>query len=247
MDIDKIISEFTKELEGNPYRMAAGEDISVNVRDIPGRLEHSMLAPDITRKKILEECANSIQYGFATICVAPYYVADAAQALLGTRVGVCSAVGFPHGAISTKGKIEDLKECILMGASEVDVALNMLAVKSGDMDAARRDLDQVMNVAQGKAKIKAVFEHSAYTEDEKISVLQMVRASGAQFVKIQNVLSGKSADPEDVRFVRGVVGRSVRIKIDGGVKTVEHAERLFAAGADRVGLTASVKIAQACR
>jgi deoxyribose-phosphate aldolase len=247
MDIDKIISELTKELEGNPYRETAAAEAAVNVRDIPGRMEHSMLAPDITRKKILEECANSAQWGFAAICVAPYYVGDAAQALLGTGVAVCSAVGFPHGAISLNGKIADLKECILQGASEVDVSLNMLAVKSGDMDAARRDLDQVMNVAQGKTLIKAVFEHSVYTEDEKIAVLRMVRQSGAQYVKIQNVLSGKAADPADVRFVRNVVGRTVGIKIDGGIKTVEHAMQLIAAGADRIGLTASVAIAQACR
>jgi len=247
MDIDKIISDITKELEGNPYREAASGEIAVNMHDIPARLEHSMLAPDITRKKILGECANSVTYGFAAICVAPYYVADAAQALLGTNVAVCSAVGFPHGAISAKGKIADLKECILLGAGEVDVSLNMLAVKSGDMDAAKRDLDQVINAAQGKARIKAVFEHSVYTEDEKIAVLQMIRASGAQFVKIQNVLSGKAADPDDVRFVRNVVGRTVQIKIDGGVKTVEHATRLVAAGADRIGLTASVEIAKACR
>lgn len=247
MDIDRIISELKKELEGDPHRETAAADADVNVRDIPGRLEHSMLAPDITRKKILEECAVCAQWGFAAICVAPYYVPDAAQALLGTGVAVGSAVGFPHGAISLKGKIADLKECILQGAREVDVSLNMLAVKSGDMDAAKRDLGEMVNVAQGKAMIKAVFEHSVYTEDEKIAVLEMVRGSGAQFVKIQNVLSGKAADPQDVRFVRSVVGRNVGIKIDGGVKTVEHAVKLFAAGVDRIGLTASVAIAKACR
>lgn len=247
MDIEKIISEFTKEMDESPYGTSGTEEIAVNVRDIPGRLEHSMLAPDMARDKIIKECANCITYGFAAICVAPYYVEDAAQALLGTGVATGSAVGFPHGAISSNGKIADLKECILKGASEVDVSINMLAVKSKDMDAARRDLDQVMNIARGKAHVKAVFEHSVYTEDEKIAVLEMVRASGAQFVKIQNVLSGKAADPEDVRFVRSVVGRTVQIKIDGGVKTVEHAKGLLAAGADRIGLTASVQIAQACR
>ena len=212
MDIEKIISDLKKELDGSPHNQTAESEIAVHVRDIPGKFEHSMLAPDITRAKIVEECANCVKYGFAAICVAPYFVADAAQALLGSGVAVCSAVGFPHGAISLKGKIADLKECILQGASETDVSLNMLAVKSGDMDAAKRDLDQVMNIAQGKAQIKAVFEHSAYTEDEKIAVLKMVRASGAQFVKIQNVLSGKAADPEDVRFVRSVVGRTAGIQ-----------------------------------
>lgn len=246
MDIEKIIREITQEVERNPHREAAPA-LDVNIHDIPAKLEHSMLNPDITRQKILEECQKAIQWGFATICVAPYYVGDAAAALLGTGVAVCSAVGFPHGAVSTKGKLADLKECILNGAAEVDVAMNILAVKSGDLDAVKSEFDQVMNIAQGKAKIKAVFEHSVYTGGEKIAVLDIAKNSGAQFVKIQNVLSGKAADPEDVRFVRDVVGRAMQIKIDGGVKTVEHASRLFAAGADRIGLTASVEIAKQCR
>lgn len=246
MDIEKIIREITQEVERNPYKEAAPVS-DVNIHDIPAKLEHSMLNPDITRQKILEECAKAIHWGFATICVAPYYVGDAAGALVGTGAVVCSAVGFPHGAVSTKGKLADLKECILNGAAEIDVAMNILAVKSGDLDAVKSEFEQVMNIAQGKAKIKAVFEHSVYTENEKIAVLNIAKNSGAQFVKIQNVLSGKAADPEDVRFVRNVVGRAMQIKIDGGVKTVEHAVRLIAAGADRIGLTASVDIAKLCR
>src|SRR5664279_500652 len=104
-----------------------------------------MLNPDITRQRILEECEKARQWGFATICVAPYYVKDAAQALLGTNVAVCSAVGFPHGCMSTKAKLADVKECILMGAAEIDVAINMLAVKSGNMYDARSEFEQVMN------------------------------------------------------------------------------------------------------
>ena len=215
------------------------------MRNIPSMLEHSLLVPDIARPKILEECAKAIQYGFATVCVPPYYVADAAQALLGTRVLVCTAVGFPHGAITTRAKIEDVKECIRLGAAEIDVALNMQAAKSGNMDELKRDLDLVVDAAQGRAAIKAVFEHSVYTEEQKIAVLKIASMSGAQFVKIQNVLSGKAAAAQDVQFVRGVVGRSLQIKIDGGVKTLEQAQKLFAAGADRIGLTASVEIAKA--
>lgn len=247
MDIEKIIREITQEVERNPYRGTAAPALDVNIHDIPAKMEHSMLNPDITRQKILEECEKAIHWGFATICVAPYYVGDAAGALLGTGVAVCSAVGFPHGAVTTKGKLADLKECIMNGASEIDVAMNILAVKSGDLDAVKSDFEQVMNIAQGKAKIKAVFEHSVYTEKEKLAVLNIAKNSGAQFVKIQNVLGGKAADPDDVRFVRNVIGRAMQIKIDGGVKTVEHAVKLIAAGADRIGLTASVDIAKQCR
>jgi len=246
MDIDKIIREVTKEIESNPSRDTVSSQSDVDVRNIPAKLEHSLLVPDIKRQKILDECAAAIQYGFATVVVSPYYVPDAAEALLGTRVAVCTAVGFPYGTITAKAKTEDVKQCILMGASEIDVAVNMQAVKSGNMDEARREFDLIMNAAQGKAIIKAVFEHSIYTEDEKLAVLQFVKSSGAQFVKIQNVLSGKAASTESVQFVRNVVGRALQIKIDGGVKTMEHAVALFAAGADRIGLTASIEIAKAC-
>jgi len=246
MDIEKIIQEVTEQLKKNPSQGTVLDTASVDVRNIPSMLEHSMLVPDITRQKILEECGKALRYGFATIVVPPYYVADAAQALLGSQVAVCTAVGFPHGAITSKAKAEDIKECILMGAREIDVALNMQAVKSGNLDAARRDIELALDASRGKAAIKAVFEHCVYTEEEKIAVLKLVLSSGAQFVKIQNVLSGKAADAGDVQFVRSVVGRALQIKIDGGVKTLDHAQKLIAAGADRIGLTASVEIAKAC-
>ena len=133
------------------------------------------------------------------------------------------------------------------GATEIDVALNVLAIKSGRLDVAQRELEEIVRMAAGKAKIKAVFEHSVYTADEKRAVLTMLRASGVDYVKIQNMLSGHGARVEDVKLAHEILGRNVGIKIDGGIKTLAQAEQLMAAGASRLGLTATAKIAEEAR
>ena len=133
------------------------------------------------------------------------------------------------------------------GATEIDVALNLLAIKSGRLDVAQRELEELVRMAAGKAKIKAVFEHSAYTPAEKRAVLTMLRSSGVDYVKIQNMLSGHGARVEDVTLAHEILGRNVGIKIAGGIKTLQQAEALLAAGASRLGLTATAKIAEEAR
>lgn len=246
MDIDKIVSEVLQEVGANAMFGTSVEDApnDVHAWEIPSKLEHSLLNPDISMEKILEECANARRYCVAAVCVAPYYVSAAAEALRGSGVAVCAAIGFPHGAMSAAAKLAEARECMKNGAQELDVAINMLAVKSGNMADAREDFEQIVRAAEGKAMIKAVFEHSVYTDGEKKSVLQMVKSCGAEYVKIQNVLSGKGAEVEDIRFVKSQLGRNIKIKIDGGVKTLQKAEELVAGGADRIGLTATVAIAK---
>ncbi len=242
MDVDRIIREVTNEIGMEP--IFAGK--AVDAASMPGKFEHSLLNPDISKEKIIRECELARKYRFANVCVSPYYTSLAFEMLRDSSVLVCSAVGFPQGAMSGKAKLEEIKECILNGARELDVAMNILAAKSGEFDDVKNELEQVMEMAQGKAKVKAVYEQGAYTQEEKSKVLEIAKACGADFVKIQNIMSKKAACAEDVQFVRNIVGRNVQIKIDGGVKTVEHALDLFSAGADRIGLTASVQIAKQC-
>ena len=244
MDIDKIIKEVMEQVHAQSAGSNMVTDACCDVFEVPSRLEHSLLNPDVCMDKIREECANARRYCVAAVCVAPYYVSEAADSLRGSSVKVCAAIGFPHGAMSAAAKAAEARECIKNGAQELDVAMNILAVKSGRMSDARRDLEEIVSVAQGKAQVKAVFEHCVYTDDEKVSVLNMARSCGVDFVKIQNVLSGKGADVEDIRFAKEILGNNVKIKIDGGVKTLEKAQELICAGADRIGLTATVKIAQ---
>ena len=197
--------------------------------DVISHLEHSLLNPDTTLETIERECAVARKYSVAAVCVAPYYV---------------PAIGFPHGCMSQAAKLAELRECMANGATEVDVALNVLAIKSGRLDVAQRELDELVRCAVGKVQLKAVFEHALYTPEEKRAVLQMLRSSGVNYVKIQNMLSGHGARVEDVRFASEILGRNVGIKIDGGIKTLAQAEELLAAGATRLGLTATAKIAE---
>ncbi len=210
--------------------------------DIPARLEHSLLNPDTGVAQIMDGCMLAKKYGIAALCVAPYHVAAAAEQLYGSRTAVCAAVGFPHGCMSTAAKVAEIRECTNQGAKEIDVALNVLAIKSKDFTGAKNDLLACVDAANGRALVKAVFEHSLFTDDEKKYVLEMIPQCGAGYLKVQNMLSGHGARVEEIRLVRSVIGDSVRIKIDGGVKTLEKAIELFDAGADRIGLTATAAI-----
>jgi deoxyribose-phosphate aldolase len=217
---------------------------SIRPWEVPFKLEHSLLNPDISLEKILAGCADARRYCVAAVCVAPYYVSAVSEFLRGSGVKICAAIGFPHGSMSGAAKLAEVRECIKNGADELDVAVNILAVKSGNIADARDEFGQIALASRGKAVLKAVFEHSVYTDAEKKDVLAMIKTSGAEYVKIQNVLSGKGADTADIGYVRDILGRNVMIKIDGGVKTLEKALELLSSGADRIGLTATAAIVQ---
>lgn len=249
MDIEAIRKEVERQVKAYfhvqedpaPYAgMITGSDVVAH-------LEHSLLNPDTTLEKIKAECAVARKYSVAAVCVAPYYVPVAREELLGSPVAVGTAIGFPHGCMSQAAKLAELRECMSNGATEIDVALNVLAIKSGRLDTAQRELEEIVRMAAGKAQIKAVFEHALFTDEEKRAVLGMLRSSGVGFVKIQNMLSGHGARLEDVKLARELLGRHVGIKIDGGIKTLQQAEALLAAGATRLGLTATAKIAEETR
>ncbi|MDR0889015.1 MAG: deoxyribose-phosphate aldolase [Oscillospiraceae bacterium] len=245
MDIEAIRKEVEKQVMQyfHADTVAAPYQGRVVGADVVAHLEHSLLSPDTTEAAIREGCGIARKYGVAAICVAPYYVSVAREELLGSTVAVGTAIGFPHGCMSQSAKMAELRECMASGAQEIDVAINVLAVKSGRLDLAMRELEELLRASLGKAKLKAVFEHSLYSSEEKRAVLTMLRTSGVDFVKIQNMLSGHGARVEDVRLAHEILGRHVGIKIDGGIKTLAQAQQLLAAGATRLGLTATAKIA----
>ncbi|GHU67253.1 deoxyribose-phosphate aldolase [Clostridia bacterium] len=246
MNIDKIIQDVTKQVDrgfsvngGNSYRIP-----SITAVGVPGKLEHSLLVPDLKAQTVLDAAAESRRYKIAALCVPPYYVALAKDALRGSGVNVCSALGVPNALFSAAARLADAKDSLLNGAEELDVSINAMAVKSGNFEDARRDLLQIAGAAHGKAAIKAAVELSLFDEDEKIRVLNLVKDCGVEYVKIQNILSGKGADVSDIAYVKEILGNNVRIKIDGGVKALSKAIELISGGADRIGLTATFKIAQ---
>lgn len=245
MDIDKIIAEVTQkvlaEVEGKKAQEAK---YSVRPDEVAGMLEHSLLNPDTALDKIIKGCVEAKKYRFANVVVSPYYVAFAARELKDSGIAVCSAVGFPHACASTAAKVAEIKECASLGAQELDVSININAIKSGRIDDARRDLDAMVEAAKGRVALKAIYEQGLYTPAEKEKALLIIRSSGVEFCKISNALTGKKAESEDVKYVRSILGRGIGIKIDGGVKTLDKAMELFTAGAARIGLSASVSVAE---
>ena len=241
MNIDEVVKKVTDEVYKQLGSCADAAQGGCNL-ELAGYIEHSILNPDMTRAKILEQCALARQYKFANVCVTPYFVREAAEALKTCNVGVCAPVGFPHGAASTAAKLSEIKECAANGATELDVELNLVAIKSGEFDEVKRELLAMMGAAGFGVKVKAIYEQGLLSEEEKKITLAIIRDAGPAYVKISNALTGKAACKDDVAFVRGIVGDAVKIKIDGGIKTAAFAREILGSGADRIGCSASVAI-----
>ena len=235
MNIDAFVNEVTKRVIariGADYGSSSGDFIASTI-------EHSLMNPDTTRDTILQACKDVRELGMANICVSPYYVPTAAEY---GGITVCTAIAFPYGAATTPAKLEEIHEAIKNGAGELDVSINILAVKNADLYEVIRDLDAMISAVRGRAVVKAIYEQCMYTEAEKIQVLEIIKKSGADYVKISNAISGNKAVAEDVRFVRGILGSAVGIKIDGGISDSQTVRELMAAGADRFGCSKSVQI-----
>lgn len=245
MDIEAIVAKVTEEVLARiGARQCAAADAAPggSGADVANTIEHSVLNPDITADKIIKACGEARECKMANVCVSPYYVSLAAEQLRGSGVKVCTVVGFPHGAASTAAKAAETREAIKNGAEELDVAMNILAIKNGENEAALRDLKEIVDIARGRAKVKAIYEQSVYTEDEKLTALGIAKTAGADYVKISNALTGNKAAAEDVRFVRGALGEGIGIKIDGGISDAAKVRELMAAGAQRFGCSKSVQI-----
>ena len=243
IDIERTVREVLSELDEPQVEWASLKE--VEICEIPRRLEHSLLSVGLTREELLNECRLARTLQVATVCIAPYYVTEAVRMLEGSGVLVCAAVGLPSAFMSTEAKIADVRACVMHGASEIDLAINIAAVKSGDYTTAERDFKSALYAANDRAAIKAVFEHSIYDARECDFVLDMIGRSGVKYIKIQNITSGHGARVEEIMNVRGILGDKIKIKIDGGVKTLNHAMKLLNAGASRIGLTATRAVAEA--
>ncbi len=242
MNINEVVKKVTEEVYKQMGACANDPNPAQCSQDLAGHIEHSILNPDMTRAKVVAECALAKQYKFANVCITPYFVREAAEALKNCNVGVCAPVGFPHCAASTAAKLCEIKECVASGATELDVALNLVAIKSGEFEEVKRELKAMVDAAGLSVKVKAIYEQGLLTDEEKRKTLEIIRDVGPAYVKISNALTGKAACKDDVAFVKGIVGNSVKIKIDGGIKTAAFAREILASGAERIGCSASVAI-----
>ena len=215
---------------------------------VAAMIDHTLLKPDATRGEIEKLCREAAEFHFATVCVNPVWVALSASRLRGTGVGVCSVVGFPLGATTADVKQYEARRAIYDGASEIDMVINVGALKSGDLRAVERDIEAVADACRQCGVVsKVIIEAALLTDDEKITASTLSKAAGADFVKTSTGFGPGGATAADVALMRRVVGAEMGVKAAGGVRDLEGLKTMVAAGATRVGASAGVKIVQESR
>lgn len=209
---------------------------------LAAHIDHTLLKPDATRHDVARLCLEAKTHGFASCCINPYYVPLAAKLLRGSPVKVCTVVGFPLGATPAAVKAFEARRVVDEGAHEVDMVINIGAVKSADWDVVEEDIRAVVNSVIGRALVKVILETTLLEDDEKTRACAAARAAGADYVKTSTGFGGGGATIEDVLLMRRAVGKEMGVKASGGVKDTESAERMIKAGASRIGASASVAI-----
>jgi len=208
-------------------------------------IDHTLLKPDATRAEVETLCREAAEFRFATVCVNPVWVALAASRLRGSGVGVCSVVGFPLGATTADVKQYETRRAIFDGATEIDMVINLGALKSGDLRTVERDIDSVVEPCRHCGVIsKVIIEAALLSDEEKTTACTLSKAAGADFVKTSTGFGPGGATPADVALMRRVVGAEMGVKAAGGVRDLEGLHAMVAAGATRVGASAGVKIVQ---
>ena len=207
-------------------------------------IDHTLLKANTTKEQIIKLCEEAKQCGFASVCVNPTWVALAAELLEGTGVKVCTVIGFPLGANAPETKAFETKDAINKGANEVDMVINIGALKDGNDELVERDIRAVVEAAEGKALVKVIIETCLLTEEEKVRACQLAVKAGADFVKTSTGFSTGGATVEDVALMRKTVGDKVGVKASGGVRNVDDAKAMITAGATRIGTSSGVAIVQ---
>jgi len=219
-----------------------------SLAEIAGLIDHTLLKPDASRQDIQQLCRDALQFGFATVCVNPWNVAESASLLRNSAVRVCAVVGFPLGATLPQVKRFEAEEAIRLGAREIDMVINIGALKSGETEAVEGDIRGVVEAShRGGGITKAILETALLTQDEKVRASLAAQRAGAEFVKTSTGFGLAGATVEDVRLIREAVGSAMGVKAAGGVRTWEDFQKMVAAGASRIGTSASVAILEQAR
>jgi len=209
--------------------------------NLAGMIDHTLLKPDASREQLIKVCEEAKQFNFATVCVNSSNIPLVARELKGTPVKPIAVVGFPLGAASTQSKSFEAKEAIRAGAQEIDMVINIGALRSKDYMLVYEDIKAVVEASMPH-KVKVILETSNLNDDEKIVACALSKTAGAAFVKTSTGFGKGGATVEDVALMRRIVGSDMEVKASGGIRTQEDAEKMIEAGADRIGASASVAI-----
>ena len=215
---------------------------------VAGMIDHTLLKPDATKREIETLCREAKEFGFASVCVNPTWVATCARLVRGSSVAVCSVVGFPLGATTADTKQYETRRAIFDGAREIDMVINVGALKSGDLHLVESDIRAVTSACRETNVLsKVIIETALLTDEEKVTACTLAKAAAADFVKTSTGFGPGGATAEDVALMRRIVGEDMGIKASGGVRTLEGVKAMVAAGATRIGASAGVRIVQQSR
>jgi deoxyribose-phosphate aldolase len=213
----------------------------MNTKQLAAMIDHTLLKPEATEEQIRVLCEEAKEHGFASVCVNPYWVKQAAEWLKGSNVKVCTVVGFPLGATTKEAKAFEAKNAIENGAEEIDMVLNIGALKSGDFQTVEEDIRAVVETAGG-AVVKVILETGLLSDEEIVKACELSKVAGAHFVKTSTGFGKGGATVEAVRLMRETVGTEMGVKASGGIRNAEMALQMVEAGANRIGASASVAI-----
>lgn len=210
--------------------------------NIASTIDHTLLKPESTEAEIIKICDEAKEYNFATVCINPYWVPVAAKELQDSTVGITTVIGFPLGATSTVVKAAETRDAIAAGATEVDMVLNVGALKSQAELAVLEDIKAVVQAAADQAVVKVILETGLLTDAEKVRACELAKEAGADFVKTSTGFGPGTATVEDIRLMRQTVGPNIGVKASGGVRDAITAKAMIEAGATRIGASAGIAI-----
>jgi deoxyribose-phosphate aldolase len=232
-------------IQAGAERVSSCERVAHADPAIARLIDHTLLKPDATRDQVITLCREARRYGFASVCVNPYWVPVAAAELAGSSVKVCTVVGFPLGANTTRVKMAETEEAVRAGAQEIDMVINVGALRSGDYDTVKTDIQGVVGIAhRGGALVKTLLETALLDDNQKAIACTLAKLAGADFVKTSTGFGPAGATVHDVALMRLTVGDDMGVKAAGGIRTYADAQKMIEAGATRIGASASVKIMQ---
>lgn len=211
-------------------------------KDFAKFIDHTLLKADAKKEEILELCKEAKMYSFASVCINPTWVKTAAASLEGSPVKVCTVIGFPLGASTSEVKAFETKNAIENGATEIDMVINIGALRDGDDETVKNDITSVVEAAKGSAIVKVIIETSLLTDNEKRTACELAILAGADFVKTSTGFSTGGATEGDIKLMRAVVGPVTGVKASGGVRSFEDMQKMINAGATRIGASSGVQI-----
>ncbi len=230
-----------KIIEAVYQQVSSQMEKSSTALDLASCIDHTLLKADATREQIIKLCQEAQQYHFFSVCVNPCWVKTCKEQLAGSAVNVCSVIGFPLGANCSCLKVAEAKRAVEDGALEVDMVLNIGRLKSGDLPAVRDDIGRVVEAAH-PALVKVILETCLLDDEQKIAACVLAREAGAHFVKTSTGFGSSGAKTEDVTLMRRVVGADMGVKASGGIRDQKTALAMIQAGANRLGVSASIAI-----